>query len=62
MTNPVIFPDRVLISITGKTAYAKDVLAKNNIRVNTNILEPSQNELDTIKRLWAASRAAKLKF
>jgi len=62
VTNPIILPDSVLISITGKTRYAKDLLGKNNIRVNTNILEPTQNEIDTIKRMWAASRAAKLKF
>jgi len=62
VTNPIILPDSVLISITGKTRYAKELLGKNNIRLNTNILEPTQNEIDTIKRMWAASRAAKLKF
>lgn len=51
-----------IVRIAGRTPTAIDRLKKNSDREGRNILEPSQSELDTVKRVYAAERLKNIKI
>ena len=51
-----------VVRIAGRTPTAIYRLEKNSEREGRNILEPSQAEIDAVKRAYAANRLKNLKF